>query len=77
MPTNGNGLHELPRSRLYLKTMELLRNRPMPKTLAIIEKDTGLPRGWLASISLHPEFKPSCDRIEILYEYLSGKQLKL
>lgn len=71
-----NGV-SFPRSKLYLKTMELLRNRPVTLTYIDIERVTGLSPLWLTTIMQHPEISPSVDRIELLYEYLSGKQLDI
>lgn len=73
MPKKSNGaVHH---SRLYVRTLELLRNRPATKTLRGISDDTGLPEAWLAKILTAPRISPSVDRICILYEYLSKKQL--
>lgn len=57
--------------------MRLLRNRPTPTTLRIISTQAQLPEGWLLSILHKPDMSPSVDRIEKLYEYLSGKQLQV
>lgn len=65
------------RSRLYERTIYLLRNRPITKTLKIISVETNLPEGWLLSILNKPYIMPAVDRVEILYEYLSGKQLDI
>lgn len=70
--TNGH-----PRSKLYVRTLELLRNRPRSQTLAVVSQDTGLPKEWLIAIISRPETSPGVDRIEVLYEYLSGKQLQV
>ena len=70
--TNGR-----PRSKLYVRTLELLRDRPASKKLAVVAQDTGLPREWLISILVRPHTSPSVDRIEVLYEYLSGKSLEV
>jgi hypothetical protein len=74
MSTKTNG-H--PRSRLYLRTIDLLKTRPREKSLAVICRDTGLPRAWLVDIMGNGERSPSVDRIEILYEYLSGTNLDI
>jgi hypothetical protein len=66
-----------PRSTLLLRTLELLENRPEIANLAVISQDTGLPRDWLAAIIAKPETSPSVDRIEQLYEYLSGNKLEI
>lgn len=67
----------LPRSKLYTRTIELLRNRPRTKTLGQISHETGLPLGWLVSILCKPYLSPSVDRIEVLYEYLSSRPLQV
>jgi hypothetical protein len=67
----------VPRSRLYTRTLELLRNRPRTQTLRVISDDTSLPEGWLVSILCKPCLSPSVDRIEVLYEYLSSKRLQV
>lgn len=61
------------RSDLYDRTMILLRNRPVTKTLKIVSEETGLPEGWLLSIISKPHISPSVHRIEHLYRYLSHK----
>ena len=65
----------IPASKLYLKTLDLLRNRPKPLTLRKIAQDTGLPEGWLLSILSKPNLNPAVNRVEVLYEYLSGQTL--
>jgi transcriptional regulator with XRE-family HTH domain len=65
------------RGTLYLKTIELLKHRPITLSLERIEKDTGLPKGWLASILRRSDLSPSVDRIQRLYEYLAGKPLNI
>lgn len=68
---------DIPRSRLLVRTLELLRDRPKEKTLDIIARDTGLKITWLNYISsqIQSNAGASCDRIEVLYEYLSGTKL--
>ena len=68
--TNGE-----PRSKLYLRTIQLLRDRPREISLNVIHLGTGLPRDWLVAILRDPHSSPSVDRIEKLYEYLSGNVL--
>lgn len=63
--------------KLYLRTLELLLNRPKEISLQDISADTGLPRGWLLSIIAKPHLSPSVDRIVRLYEYLRGEPLHL
>ncbi len=74
MSTKNNG-H--PRCTLYTRTLERLRSRPEKLTLSVISQDTGLPRDWLALILGKPDLSPSVDRIQRLYEYLSGNELRV
>lgn len=67
----------IPRSRLYETTIRLLTNRPITLTLKQISDETGLPEGWLLSIVSRPHVRPSVDRVECLYSYLTGKSLEL
>lgn len=68
--------NENQRSKMYLKTMDLLKNRPVTKPLYVIAAGANVPEGWLRSILNNPSLSPSVDRIERLYEYLSHKDLQ-
>lgn len=68
---------ELPSSRLFQETLYLLRNRPITKTLDVIHKETHLPKRWLLSILSDGESNPAVNRVEILYEYLTGRKLEV
>lgn len=70
---------KLPKSRLLARTLQLLRERPNGVTLESIAKATGLKLTWLAYIQLHNrgEFSASVDRIEVLYEHLTGTKLDI
>lgn len=57
----------------------------MEKTLALIKKDersvlelyrdTGLPFYWLKKLAAGKFANPSVNRVQYLYEYLSGKKI--
>lgn len=58
------------------ETLRLLRERPKNITLALITEETGLPKPWLDSILYRENPDPSINRIELLYNYLNGKEFK-
>lgn len=60
---------------LLVKTLELLENCPKP--LQDIYAETGLPYHWLRSVSQGKTNKPSVNRIQYLYEYLSHQTLAI
>lgn len=62
-------------SKLLSATLRLLQNRPYSKTLKAISEETGVPEGWIKSLSNNRIKEPSCIRIEKLYCYLSGRSL--
>ncbi len=65
-------------SKLRLKALDLLANRPRTLTLAMIEQHTKLPESWLKSfLKRGNECDAGSDRVVILYEYLSRKELKI
>ena len=53
------------------KTLKLLRERPNCIKFKQIEKDTGLPKGWLYMYAKGKITNPSVNRIEKLYNYLT------
>ena len=53
------------------KTLKLLRNRPNFIKFKQIEKDTGLPIGWLYMYAKGKITDPSVNRIETLFKYLT------
>jgi len=57
-------------------TRNLLKNRPAWMTYPRIEKDTGLPVGWLLDFA-NSERDPASSRVVKLLEYLTGKKLQL
>jgi hypothetical protein len=64
-------------TRLRDKTLSLVQNRPVHLTLKQISAATTLPVGWLKMFAQGQIKEPSCNRIETLYEFLSGEQLKV
>lgn len=47
------------------------------KTLISIYSDTGIPYYWLKKFSAGEFANPSVNRVQALYEYLSGSKLSL
>ncbi|MFZ1074785.1 MAG: hypothetical protein WAN50_00195 [Minisyncoccia bacterium] len=63
-------------SKLRIRTLELLRNRPIQLTLDKIAAATGIKVAWLQYFQAQgDETSPSVDRIETLYNFLSSKKL--
>lgn len=66
----------MPETNLTDTTITLLRHRDTTLTLAIIAKKCDVSVAWLASLlSKTPPSDPSADKIQRLYEFLSGKPL--
>ena len=60
---------------LQLVTVKLIKESPL--TLPELYKESGVPFYWLRKF-VNNEFKnPSVNRIQYLYQYLSGKKLVL
>jgi hypothetical protein len=64
-------------TKLRDKVLDLVRNRPVHLTLKKISEDTKLPVGWLKVFAQGAIEAPSCNRVETLYEYLTGTTLKV
>jgi hypothetical protein len=64
-------------TKLRDKTLGLVKNRPVHLTLKQISEETKLPVGWLKVFAQGKIDDPSCNRVETLYEFLSGEQLKV
>ena len=62
-------------SKLLDRTRELLGERSSNE-MAKISVETGLPLSWLLSVK-YKDNTPAVDRIETLYEYLSGHVLEV
>lgn len=59
---------------LMTETLRLLKNRGK-KTLPEIHDETGIPFYWLRKFIGGEIDDPSVNRVQILYEYLSGRKL--
>ena len=64
-------------TKLRDRTLTLVSNRPVRLTLKKISEETKLPLGWLKVFAQGKIDDPSCNRVETLYEYLCGEQLKV
>lgn len=62
--------------KLYEKTVQLYNDRPHSLKVKQISIDTGLTEGWINNFSSNNS-EPSVVKVEILYEYLSKKKLKV
>lgn len=60
---------------LLERTRELLKaaNQPLPE----LAKSSGLPVSWLKKLRYGKIEDPSVNRIQRLYEFLSGSQIKV
>lgn len=58
---------------LIKATRELLRGRGLYQ----VHKETGVPYFWLRSFAQGSRVGPSVNRVQYLYEKLTGKALKL
>jgi transcriptional regulator with XRE-family HTH domain len=56
-------------------TQHLLINRPKPVTFAKIEAGAGISPRWLGDFANGRITEPSAQRIQKLYEYLTGEPL--
>lgn len=65
-------------NKLRLKALELLKERPPTQSLSMISNHTKIPIGWLKYFAREGDKNDAgSDRIVILYEYLSRKELKI
>lgn len=64
-------------STLLERTQELLKEETKTRSLIEIHKETGLPFYWLRKVANGETRDPSVNRIQTLYEHLSGKKLEL
>ena len=60
---------------LYEQTLRLLTDTNL--TIQEIAKQSGLPYDWLVSVRYDRVKDPSVNRIQTLYEFLSGKPLNV
>ena len=64
------------KNKVRLKTYQLLRNRPATLKLKDIAEATGLSLPWIKMFHRKGDQNSSSgDKIETLYEHLSGKSL--
>ena len=59
---------------LLERTMTLLKNSD--KTVTVICQDTGISRRWINYLKAGEYSDPGVNKIEILYNYLSGKRAR-
>jgi hypothetical protein len=64
------------RPTLRERTYDLLRTRSFQTSVGKICRETGLSRGFVEDFSRGRTKDPSADRVQVLYEYLSGRQLE-
>ena len=60
---------------LHLTTLELLKSSE--ETTFDVAVATGLTYGWLVAFGANSMRNPSASKVQKLYEYLTGKPLKL
>ena len=60
---------------LVLKTRELLNESK--ESYHTISMKTNLPSTWLKQFAQRNSDNPTCNRVQALYEYLTGKPLKV
>lgn len=66
---------ESPPGTLYTRTRDLLG--ASPETILEVHKNSGVPFHWLARFKCGQIRNPSVNTVQRLYEYLTGKPLKL
>ena len=64
-------------SKLCEKTLELLKNRPRPKTYELIGEAIDIKPSWIESFAQRRIEEPGVQKVERLYEYLKGEPLKV
>lgn len=60
---------------LLRMTLMLMKRPQRQKTLPEISVDTGLPFYWLRKFASEEIDDPSVNKVQVLYEYLSGSKL--
>lgn len=63
-------------SKLLTRTRELLEAKSTNEMIQI-SVATDLPYSWLLAVRYKPAMNPAVDRVEKLYEYLSGHTLEV
>lgn len=64
-------------STLNNAAIQLFRNRPRGLTMEQINEDLGISPSWLTQWASGSITGPSVVRVQVLYEYLSGRKLTL
>jgi hypothetical protein len=75
LATMGQNVNEANPCSLLKRTRDMLRDRPRHVTLRKISDDTGLSYPFLAHMSVNAMDDPGVNKIQTLYEYLSGRKL--
>ena len=69
---------KLGKPTLLTKTIELLQNRSVQLTLDRVAEDCDVTASWLSLLlSKTPPAEAGVNKVQRLYEYLSGKPLEL
>jgi hypothetical protein len=79
-PTDLAGLpmaSPTPSTRLRDRTLLLLRELPRHRTLKEVADECDLKLSWLTAFARGEIDHPSVNRIEKLYEHLTGRKLKV
>jgi hypothetical protein len=68
--------------KLSVRTQELVRNRPKPMTFAKMEselagRDGSITAAWLFSFSAGRLHCVDCDKVQLVYEYMTGVALDI
>ena len=58
-------------------TRKLLYDRPRHLSYAMISEATGITVMFIHAFTNGLAKKPDCDKVQLLYEYMTGRQLKL
>ncbi len=66
---------ETPTESLHLITLELLRSSP--EDTAAVAVATGLSYSWIVTFAADRMRNPSVNKVQRLYEYLTGKPLRV
>lgn len=63
------------RSKLLTRTAELIQDRPRTMTYRMLAEACGVTDRWLESIVAGTCKFPDVNKVEVVYEYLSGRTL--
>ena len=75
-PLESSQVHQLTaQGSLHTKTLDLLKENKL--TLPELYRETHIPFYWLKKFSSGEIKDPSVNRVQALYEYLSGRKLKV